>query len=209
MKSVCFELFPPNLNDTMVKKRIYEWRITSPVWVEKSFMKLQQNNELQVLSRCNRTALVLPSYRSNILALNLTANLASSTDVYVGKDILYERAYLVKLYGSITTNMMKRVKQMAGSGIWAFWLQVFRNGAVYQQDGSGYELKKPTMSGNIFVLYVLLLFGLVFSTAIFIVESRVKVYKVVKLLVVRFIRVGRVTMQALYRLKQNKFLGKF
>jgi len=209
MKSVCFELFPPNLNSTMVASRVKEWYATSKIHVEKSFSKLQQKNELEVLSRCNRTALVLPDYRTNQLALNLTTNLASATDVYVGKDILYERGFLVKLYGYITTNMMKRVEGMMESGIWTFWMQVFRNGAVYQQDGSGYELKKPTMSGNIFVLYVLLFFGLGLATVILIVECRKWLCSLVKLLVVRFLAVARETMRVFYWMKQNNYLGKY
>ncbi|CAL8130184.1 unnamed protein product [Orchesella dallaii] len=189
MKRVTEEIFPPTLNFRMIEKRKQEVKRVYKHMVTKSFTRLQQDGELEIIGRCNRTALIVPDYVGHSLALKLTKTFARKMEVYIGKDILYERAIIVKLQGSVQLSMTKRVKNMASSGIWEFWMQIFRQGAIYREDGNGYEPKKPSMSGNIFILYVLLFCGLISSVVVWLIETRTCIYVLARDMIFTVIRV--------------------
>jgi len=80
---------------------------------------------------------------------------------------------------------MKRIKNFGTSGIWEFWLQIFHRKDVYHEDNSYDELKKPSMSGNVFVIFSVLLSGVGLAVGSFMVEVCKVVYPFVVMQVVR------------------------
>ncbi|CAL8098174.1 unnamed protein product [Orchesella dallaii] len=144
-----------------------------------SLRKWQEQQAFEVLKGCNKVAVILPAFTGHQMAKNLTAveNLA---DVYVGKEVLYERAFKMEISGSVSVNQVMRAKLVLSSGIWNFWLKIFWNGAMFQEDTPfKKQLVASSLSGNILVVFTVLIFGIVCSTTVFVIEIRGIMYSFV------------------------------
>ncbi|CAL8098169.1 unnamed protein product [Orchesella dallaii] len=135
-------------------------------------LKLQERHALEVLKECNKVAIVLPALTCNQIAKNLSRN-ENLVDVFVGKKVLYDRAFKVSITGSVSVNQVMRAKRVLGSGIWDFWFQIFQYQELFNVDKSSEtQLEAPSMSGNISVVFTIILFGFVCSIIVFVIEVR-------------------------------------
>ncbi|CAL8098180.1 unnamed protein product [Orchesella dallaii] len=144
-----------------------------------SLRKWQEQHIFEVLKGCNKVAVILPAFTGHQMAKNLT-EVENLADVYVGKEVLYERAFKMEISGSVSINQVMRAKLVVSSGIWNFWLQIFWNEAMFQEDTSSEkQLVAPSLSGNISVVFAVIIFGIVCSTAVFVIEIREIMYSFV------------------------------
>ncbi|CAL8130182.1 unnamed protein product [Orchesella dallaii] len=178
-KAVSEEVFPPHFNATMVASRAKEIDPVLNRIVRTLFTKWQKIHSFEVLKRCNKTALILPSYLCHRFAKKLSSEILEE-HIYVSKQVLYEQSFHVRLRGFIKLGELKRIKRIEASGIWEFWLQLFRDGTLYVEKQARNELKKPTMSGNISVIFSVLIVGFVVGTLVFLVEVRNSLWCVIR-----------------------------
>ncbi|CAL8124493.1 unnamed protein product [Orchesella dallaii] len=138
---------------------------------QSALLKLQERHSFEVLKECNKVAVILPALTCNQIANNLSRN-ENLADVFVGKEVLYDRAFRVKISGSVSVNLIMRAKWVMGSGIWDFWSQIFEHRELFNEDKSSEtQLKAPSMSGNISVVFTIILFGIVCSLVVFVLEA--------------------------------------
>ncbi|CAL8124424.1 unnamed protein product [Orchesella dallaii] len=143
---------------------------------QSSLLKLQERHSFEVLKECNKVAVILPALTCNQIANNLSRN-ENLADVFVGKEVLYDRAFRVKISGSVSVNLIMRAKWVMGSGIWDFWSQIFEHRELFNEDKSSEtQLKAPSMSGNISVVFTIILFGIVCSLVVFVLEAHAGIY---------------------------------
>ncbi|CAL8130014.1 unnamed protein product [Orchesella dallaii] len=172
LRKVCNDLFPQNLNILEKKQRIsfftdYEARTEAVI---KSFSKFQNSETLEIMKPCNRTAVLVEDDWAQQLAFALSKFLSKTKDIYVGKEVLYEHLFMFKLHDYVRLSDMKRAKSVIASGIWEFWMKFFRQKVLFRGDEDAYELKRPKMSGNISVVFLLILVGWSLSSFVFILE---------------------------------------
>ncbi|CAL8133117.1 unnamed protein product [Orchesella dallaii] len=154
-----------------------------------SLRKWQEQHAFEVLKGCNKVAVILPAFTGHQMAKNLT-EVENLADVYVGKEVLYQRAFKMEISGSVSVKQVMRAKLVVSSGIWNFWSQIFWNGAMFQEDTtSEKQLVAPSLSGNISVVFTVIIFGIVLSTAVFVIEIRKIMYSFV-VVVARSIRIA-------------------
>ncbi|CAL8124489.1 unnamed protein product [Orchesella dallaii] len=141
---------------------------------QSALLKLQERHSFEVLKECNNVAVILPALTCNQIAKNLS-KIENLADVFVGKEVLYDRAFRVRISGSVSTNRIMRAKWVMGSGIWDFWSQIFEHRELFNEDLET-QLKAPSMSGNISVVFTIILFGIVCSLGIFVLEGHAGIY---------------------------------
>ncbi|CAL8138645.1 unnamed protein product [Orchesella dallaii] len=151
IKEVATEVYLPFFsNDSSIGMLTRMHTSPEKLWsiVSAAFSKWETKHQIEHLTLCNRTAIVLPAHMAHSMAINVTRGAGWKRDIYVGKDILYERKFLFNLRGFVKISFFMKIKWVGSSGIWEFWPKIFQTSAVYKEDASAYDLTKPTMAGN-------------------------------------------------------------
>ncbi|CAL8098143.1 unnamed protein product [Orchesella dallaii] len=102
---------------------------------QRSLSKWQERHAFEVLKRCNKSAVILPALTCHQMARNLTDQ-EDLADVYVGEDVLFDRAFRIRVSGYASVKQIIKAKLMISSGIWDFWSQIFQHGAMFKVDKS-------------------------------------------------------------------------
>ncbi|CAL8098183.1 unnamed protein product [Orchesella dallaii] len=148
---------------------------SEPVYYRKfhaALSKWQDRHALEVLKGCKQVAVILPALSCHQIARNLT-KLENLSDVFVGKEVLYNRGFKFIISGSVSDNQVRRAKRMVGSGIWDFWDQIIRHRATFTEDKSSEaQLKAPSIYGNISVVFTIIFFGMLIASTVFLIEVR-------------------------------------
>ncbi|CAL8135782.1 unnamed protein product [Orchesella dallaii] len=131
----------------------------------------------EFMEQCNKTALVLPSFMCHQHKRRL--HHLGRRDVFVGKEIYTNPSFSFSLGGLIPPYIVKRLSGMGASGLWEWWMKIMHEGSglTYATNKS---LRKPTLDGNILVIFVLLIFGIFFALVCFVIENRKRLYSQTK-----------------------------
>ncbi|CAL8135871.1 unnamed protein product [Orchesella dallaii] len=176
------EFFPPYFNATMLVSRARDLHEEASSLVRTLFTKWQRKHALEALKRCNKVALILPSFVCHRFAQKLSEEI-SKERIYVGKQVLHEHSFHVRLNGPITLDALKRFKWMQVAGIWEFWVQIFRDRTLYIDKQARNELKKPTMSGNVSIIFTTWIVGVAIGTVVFFVEIIKLIYSFIRFVI--------------------------
>lgn len=136
------------------------------------------------LKECNKTALILPETTSAQFYAKLNFE-RGQNDVYIGKEVMFGSVMGVYFSGNLPETILQRLKALEMSGVMKFWnrfvvdtvipyRQIRRSQAVSPPPATLYQQAvslKPTMSGNVVVIFVALFMGLAVS-AIFVLFER-------------------------------------
>ncbi|CAL8136338.1 unnamed protein product [Orchesella dallaii] len=192
------EFFPPYLNATMFASRAKVDHHQADSLVRTLFTKWQRKYAFESLKRCNKVALILPSFVCHRFAQKLSEEI-SKERIYVSKQVLHEHSFDVRLKGPITLYALKRFKWMQVSGIWEFWIQIFRDRTLYIEKQARTELKKPTMSGNISILFTTWIVGVAIGTVVFFVEIIKLIYSFIRFVIDQANQLIRIIVRKLIR----------
>ncbi|CAL8135203.1 unnamed protein product [Orchesella dallaii] len=123
------------------------------------------------LEICGRTAAVLPLKLAYEHFLKLKKG--GKATVYFGKEILHKRNLGFYFEGWLPEYAVSGIKGISQSGIWSRLNDIYgvSHKNLWQHSEGEINLKRPTMSGNVLVIFVVLLFGLCFSTILFFLEA--------------------------------------
>lgn len=132
--------------------------------------ELEQLNEL--LRSCQKSALVLTTYHGFQLMKKFESE--GHENVYQGEEIYYQMyiAFIVK--GLVPQYLVQRVKYAERCGLWMRWRSLFKPKFLRKNDRRSRPLEKPTLRGNVVMIFMLLCAGLVMSLFCFCVESTLK-----------------------------------
>lgn len=122
------------------------------------------------LRECNQVALILPDYFIRRFAGKLKYK---SENMYVGKEDLIVSIIGFTLRGYVPIQVYKKVKTVEWAGIWDRWRKLVWNRVVHGEENRNKHttLHRPTMSGNMLIIFVLLFTGQITSTIVFVLES--------------------------------------
>ncbi|CAL8143464.1 unnamed protein product [Orchesella dallaii] len=201
VKNVAEDMIPSYLNSTQLSKRIKDinGHIGFNNRVFQYFIKWQKKSQLEILSTCNRTSLIAPDYLTQSLAFTVTNHIGRKRDVYIGKEVLYQRDFSIKLGGFVNLAVIKRFRHMTESGIADFWVRIFRHDTLYHEYDSENELKEPTMTGNILVVFSLFLVGIGVAICGFLIETRTQMYRFLKFVVISLFQTTRLQVIKQFR----------
>lgn len=172
-----FELFYNNtslltLTPSFLKRAVSKaeekvsWRFRVPkIDYSGVFFQLELNHLLSLLRNCNKTALVLPT----CIGYNFTKQLEDEgiVGVHQGVEAFYEMNIVLTLKGMIPRYLVQRFKDAEGWGLWKRWEGLFRKRFIDKGDRRTKPLERPTMRGNVIVIFLLLFLGWILSSVCF------------------------------------------
>lgn len=135
--------------------------------LEQKFYKRFFENELTALQgylkKCGKSAVVLPTYLGYKFVKQLEAN--GYNNVYQGGEKYYELNIAFEMTGVFPRYLVLRAKHAEICGIWKHWQRLFKEKYVRKHAKVSDPPRKPTMKGNIIVIFLLLGSGMVISIA--------------------------------------------
>lgn len=146
------------------------------IWAER-FKEKEQLALEKSLKVCNRVALLLPEHLTNKVARKMR----NVDNVYVGKEALQKFTIGVRLSGYVPRQVLFRIKVVWWAGLWDKWEKLLwsKTGRHTQKHNERTQLTKSNMSGNILILFALLLCGFAFSILIFALECSKLIFSVI------------------------------
>lgn len=122
-----------------------------------------------ILKACKKTAVLMPTYAGYQIISDLERE--GQRHAYQGLETYYEMNLVFDLKGVIPPYLAKRARYAERSGLWKRHQDLFKQ-RYFQKNIEGTEsLKKPTMSGNVVVIFLFLAAGLVASVIQFCSEK--------------------------------------
>lgn len=144
-------------------------RLLMTSYYEKYIQVNEEKTLFEFLKTCKCAALVLPEYDCNIFARNLS--LSGHQSVFVGKERYGNSETVVFMSGLIPTYVIKRLRSIVASGILDWHSKFELAKKTFQPSESKLVPKKPTMSGNVVVIFLLLPAGFLLSFILLICET--------------------------------------
>lgn len=135
--------------------------------LEEAFLEEEEHSIFNFLTKCDKTAAMLPTYLSKQFAGKL--HILGNPHVFVGEDVYFDSKIVFALNGIIPRFLIQRIQALETAGI-SSWLSRVTEKNDFNSELSSIKWKEPQMSGNIAVIFVLLVAGLCLSPLCFLCE---------------------------------------
>lgn len=146
------------------------------------------------LRNCSKSAWILPLHKAKRLATLLREqNLHSD----VGKKTLFRKDFALHLEGFVPSHILRGFARVTESGLFQWWNN-FMVSWIGSTDNPEPELKATNMKGNILVIFIVWLAGMVYSLVIFCGEFWQQVCKYTRKIIYKMINVIRATYKRLF-----------
>lgn len=140
----------------------------------KKLAKTEQSMLEAQLKECRKTAVILPTH----LLQSIATNMGHLENLYFGKKPLLKSVIGFDISGYTPPHIFSRIEAINRAGILQRWLILSKDKSASQLNHNAQQLAKPwkpDMSGNMLIIFVVLLSGLISSFLAFSVESVQKI----------------------------------
>lgn len=138
-------------------------------------MDMVENEEKQLfdfMNTCQNSALILPDY----MCLDFLKRLAKKNHVhaFIGKEVYTNMTLGFSVHGYIPNMIQMRIKSIQTSGIFRWWGSFIESQYFFVASDAviNYKPQKPAMKGNVLLVFLVLIIGLVVSLLYFIYELK-------------------------------------
>lgn len=131
------------------------------------YFEKERNALFAHLSLCKKAALVLPAFEGIAFARKLKGKKLS---VDVGKETFFKLYHTFKLKGNIAPVIIQRIQSVRQSGLFEWWSMILGRSTLMRNGRSENKLVRPTMDGNILVIFVVLFVGLLAAVIVLSIE---------------------------------------
>lgn len=135
----------------------------------KSLMKNESRILLQLLTNCNKVAVILPEFMCNKFYQIVKKN-KKSAHVFVGKESYSEIDWAFTLKGMLSKNLLQRVKGIHEAGIWERWSKLVRGGSSTPNHFGKQEVNAASVDGNVVLIFLLWCVGIAGALTSFLLE---------------------------------------
>lgn len=147
-----------------------EHRLVVQQAIEQSILEKQDELLDKFMDTCDLSALVLPEYMCRNMVKRLVRS--GKVHVFIGNEVYNNITWGYSLRGFVSRFLQRRIKGMEASGIWNWWQQFIESQhSIKGKEDITAPPTKPSMAGNVLLLFGLHMAGLIFSTVCFIHES--------------------------------------
>lgn len=147
-----------------------DWRkdVLMAVQIFPEFQTLETELLLGSLQNCEKTAVIVPYYATMEFETELVKR-SHMTNAFIGEESYSDTNWLFTLDGLVPPHVIKRIIYISESGICQWWMDLFdfRRHVVKQND----LVQPASMSGNIIVVFILLVSGFAVAGACYICEN--------------------------------------
>lgn len=135
----------------------------------KMFLSLQEDSIQNQLRKCNREAFVLPQSKCDELSQWLSDKNVPTSNLNVGKELLSNSTIGISFVGLLPSHVGRKIwRSLEQAGIWKWLVAVTRTKVFFN---SNEQVAPAKLSGNILVIFTLLLGGLLLSSFCLIMEA--------------------------------------
>ncbi len=145
--------------------------------LKSKFFKTQEDFVFSDLSNCNKTAWILPNYKANKIS-RMLKEAGKYSDA--GKTPYNKEFTSVFFYGLGSVNLFKRISRISNAGILQWWQHLFNMSSSGKQNEK-HSPVKPSMSGNIQAVFIILAIGLAYACICAILELSGLIFKYSKI----------------------------
>lgn len=132
------------------------------------FKKKEEAYLLEHLNHCHMSAVVIPEHLCSLYAKKLVR--VGHRHVFIGKETYTKMFYGFRVSGYGPPSISLRIRQIEIAGLWDLWAKFISRDIQLVNSWVPSTLVKPSMSGNVVVIFVSLLFGYGLGTIYFICE---------------------------------------
>ncbi len=147
-----------------------------------SWYMMEKEDEIleNLLTKCDRVSIIAQEQDANEMGRKLQGN--DLKHVYVGKETYANVSITIEIVGWIEPEFLKRLKIIKESGLWDWWPR-------WNQENKRFNIEKysnvekdaaPNMTGNILLIFLVLLIGLGISLLLFLFETLNIVVKIIQ-----------------------------
>lgn len=136
---------------------------------EQQYFKVELDNLQNYLVECKQKAVVIPNHLGNQFIKNIE-NYAKDA-VYQGLETYFETNLAFHLKGVVPQYLVKRAKYAERYGLWKRWQALFKEKYNRRREPKKKPLEPPSMTGNVIIIFALLVSGLIISTIWFFFEA--------------------------------------
>lgn len=130
---------------------------------------MQQDALLEsTIASCKQSALLLPLYKCKQIAEKLT-RIGGQQHISIGSEVYTDVREAFSITGFIPNYLRRRMKGMEVSGVWDWWNQIIENRYKIAENNVT-PPTRPTMAGNVLVIFVVFLTGIAIAFSSFLVE---------------------------------------
>lgn len=150
----------------------WDWDLQTNLNFRNNLFRLDEQVLLKKLSSCKNIALVLPTYQCQQFAVTTKRDFADvSKFVDVGEETYFKSHHVFTFKGVVPPYLIVRVKSILASGVFEWWQEIALLKSKYIGRSSREQtLEKPNLSGNILVVFVILLGGLALGLVCMLLE---------------------------------------
>lgn len=159
------------LKETVRAQKKFNWeelatnyRVEAP-----SYMQFQKRRFRQMVIDCDQLAIILPTFLCQS-AKNLRRNYAGEGMVGIGKESIFSIGIGIAFSGVISRKLLKRIWSFEESSIWKHWEMLIAGSKTFSNEHPRSHPVRPTMQGNIVVIFSVWLAGLSLALPIFMLE---------------------------------------
>lgn len=154
------------LIETIYNQVGYQGNTNSPEYTKLTGMKAELTSLIRTkekmyllehMTRCNKSAIVVPEHVSSEYAKILVQ--AGKSHVFIGKETYTKLFYGFRLGGYVPFHLVRRIKSVEVAGLWDWWSKFISRDLELANSWVPNTLVKPNMSGNVVVIFLLLLSG--------------------------------------------------
>jgi len=107
--------------------------------------------------------------------------------VNVGTETYSNISVALYLKGWISVEVFWRLTAVKEAGLWEWWAKIAKHRVNFKNDWNRMDfLVTPNMHGNILIIFVVLLLGLIIASCLFIMESSRIIYRFIMLNLLKF-----------------------
>jgi len=127
----------------------------------------------EVLRDCNNIALFLPDVDAHLTFFEFRRNISIKHNVFLSKETMFQLQHMYSFGGWITSTTLNRMKALEVGGFFNRWTDFIGNYMTKIRGGetAGGMKLKTHLSGNISVIFVVLVTGWCFCLIVFALEA--------------------------------------
>ncbi len=149
--------------NNIAEKLGYPWNFDeNRINFRKNLFELDEQILLRKLSSCQNIALVLPTYQCQQFAMITKRDFSDiSKFVDIGEENYFKSQHVFTFKGVVPPYLILRIKSILSSGVFEWWQDIALLKTKYIARLTHEQtLERPTLAGNILVIFVSLLVGL-------------------------------------------------
>lgn len=167
---IILKKFVSHIETNLSQFEDHEWTQQQKYWEDQNnyLHEMQDKLFLELLNKCDKIAIVLPNFMCQDFYKRVNT-IKPRYAMYTGKETYSGNFRMFYLEGSVPRHVIRRLKGIGHSGIWE-WKSNITNEYFSYVSNQKRIIEKPTMRGNVLIIFIFWLGGIAVTGIIYTCE---------------------------------------